>query len=95
MKAILAKKIGVAQIFDEKGSALAVTALEVNPCEVTAIRQSPKETYNAIGFNMIDYLSLVQSGEPLRICYQLNLNEYRGNKTLQLMLKDIQPMEIN
>ncbi|OIQ00558.1 50S ribosomal protein L3 [Candidatus Wirthbacteria bacterium CG2_30_54_11] len=48
MKAILAKKIGVAQIFDEKGSALAVTALEVNPCEVTAIRQSPKETYNAI-----------------------------------------------
>ncbi len=48
MKALLAKKIGVSQIFDEKGSALAVTALEVSPCEITAVRQAPKETYTAI-----------------------------------------------
>lgn len=53
------------------------------------------DTYDVIGFNMIDYISLLQSSEPVRVCYQLNLNEYRGNKTLQLMLKDIQPMKTN
>ncbi len=72
-----------------------VTILKEKHLRLKVSQEGRKETYNAIGFNMIDYLSLVQSGEPLRICYQLNLNEYRGNKTLQLMLKDIQPMEIN
>ena len=37
-KAILGKKIGMTQIFDEKGKVIPVTAIEVGPCTVVQIK---------------------------------------------------------
>ena len=47
-KAILGKKIGMTQIFDEKGAAIPVTVIEAGPCVVTQIKTEENDGYNAI-----------------------------------------------
>lgn len=45
---------------------------------------------DAIGFGMSQiHLDKVTEGKPFRICYQIVENNYRGNQTLQLLIKDI------
>jgi single-stranded-DNA-specific exonuclease len=34
----------------------------------------------------------ISSGKPFNICYSIEENEFRGNKTLQLMIRDIKIM---
>ncbi len=50
-------------------------------------------TFDVIGFNKLDLLPLLQADAPFAICYQIELNEYQGNKSLQLLLADVQPMD--
>ena len=44
-KAILGKKIGMTQIFDEKGKVIPVTAIEVGPCTVVQIKTVDNDGY--------------------------------------------------
>jgi large subunit ribosomal protein L3 len=48
MKFILGKKIGMSQIFDEKGNVIPVTLIEAGPCYVTQIKTKEKDKYEAI-----------------------------------------------
>jgi large subunit ribosomal protein L3 len=48
MSAILAKKLGMTQVFQEDGSVARVTVLEAGPCPVTAIRSSERDGYDAL-----------------------------------------------
>src|SRR6202167_6312863 len=48
MAAILAKKLGMTQLFQEDGSVARVTVLEAGPCPVTAIRTSERDGYDAV-----------------------------------------------
>jgi large subunit ribosomal protein L3 len=48
MPAILAKKLGMTQVFQEDGSVARVTVLEAGPCPVTAIRTSERDGYEAV-----------------------------------------------
>jgi large subunit ribosomal protein L3 len=48
MSAILAKKLGMTQIFQEDGSVARVTVLEAGPCPVTAIRTLERDGYEAV-----------------------------------------------
>ena len=48
MPAILAKKIGMTQVFQEDGSLARVTVLEAGPCPVTAIRTAERDGYEAV-----------------------------------------------
>jgi len=45
---LVARKMGMTQIFAEDGSAVAVTVLAVEPCRVIALRSEDKDGYNAI-----------------------------------------------
>lgn len=47
-KGLIGKKIGMTQIFDEKGAAIPVTVIEAGPCFVTQIRQPEKDGYSAV-----------------------------------------------
>src|SRR5690606_20913579 len=44
---------------------------------------------DAIGFGMAPYGSMIESGMPFSIAYCIEENNYKGTKTLQLMLKNI------
>lgn len=48
MPSILAKKIGMTQLFQEDGSVARVTVLEAGPCPVTAIRTAERDGYEAV-----------------------------------------------
>jgi large subunit ribosomal protein L3 len=48
MPAILAKKLGMTQVFQDDGSVARVTVLEAGPCPVTAIRTSERDGYDAV-----------------------------------------------
>ena len=48
MPAILAKKLGMTQVFQEDGSVARVTVLEAGPCPVTAIRTEERDGYEAV-----------------------------------------------
>ena len=47
-KAILAKKVGMTQIFDENGAFVPVTVLQAGPCTVVQKKTVDKEGYDAI-----------------------------------------------
>ncbi len=48
MPAILAKKLGMTQVFQEDGSVARVTVLQAGPCPVTAIRTPERDGYAAV-----------------------------------------------
>ena len=54
-KGLLAKKIGMTQVFTEKGELLPVTVLEAGPCVVVALRAVQKDGYGAVqlGFGSV------------------------------------------
>lgn len=48
MAAILAKKVGMTQLFQDDGSVARVTVLEAGPCPVTALRTQERDGYEAV-----------------------------------------------
>ncbi len=48
MKAIIGKKVGMSQIFDENGHVIPVTVIEAGPCVVVQKKTSEKEGYQAV-----------------------------------------------
>ena len=48
MKAIIGKKVGMSQIFDENGKVIPVTVIEAGPCTVVQKKTSDKEGYEAV-----------------------------------------------
>ena len=47
-KALIGKKIGMTQIFDETGKVIPVTAIEVGPCTVVQIKTVEQDGYQAV-----------------------------------------------
>ena len=47
-KGIIGKKIGMTQIFDEKGNAIAVTVIEAGPCVVVQKKTEENDGYTAV-----------------------------------------------
>ena len=47
-KAIIGKKIGMTQIFDEKGRVIPVTAIEAGPCVIAQIKTVETDGYDAV-----------------------------------------------
>ena len=53
-KAILAKKIGMTQIFNEDGTLTPVTVLEAGPCVVTQVKTVDNDGYSAVLVGFMD-----------------------------------------
>ena len=47
-KAIIAKKIGMTQVFDSEGEIVPVTVLQAGPCKVTQVKQADTDGYDAV-----------------------------------------------
>ena len=54
MKAIIGKKVGMSQIFDENGHVIPVTVIEAGPCVVTQKKSTEKEGYAAVQLGFED-----------------------------------------
>jgi single-stranded-DNA-specific exonuclease len=49
--------------------------------------------FSGIGFGMGEYLTLLQGQEPVDVAFKLEINEWNGQKSLQLRLVDIKPAQ--
>ena len=47
-KAIVGKKVGMTQIFDEAGKVIPVTVIEAGPCVVAQVKSNETDGYNAV-----------------------------------------------
>jgi len=63
LKSIIGKKIGMTQVFDDKGNLVPVTVVEAGPCVVTGVRTSEKDGYAAVqlGFGDIAEKKLIKA----------------------------------
>jgi len=61
-KAILGKKIGMTQIFDENGRAIPVTVVEAGPCTVVQVKTKDADGYEAVqlGFGEVKEKKLIR-----------------------------------
>jgi large subunit ribosomal protein L3 len=48
MKGIMGKKVGMTQIFDERGEMIPVTVIEAGPCWVTQVKTEERDGYTAV-----------------------------------------------
>jgi large subunit ribosomal protein L3 len=53
-KAIIGKKVGMTQIFDEAGKVVHVTVIEAGPCVVTSKKTDEKDGYTAVQLGFTD-----------------------------------------
>ncbi len=52
-----------------------------------------RKSFPAIAFSQADHFEYIRGGNPFDICYSLEMNEFRGNKNLQLNIRDIKTPE--
>ena len=48
MKGLIGKKVGMTQIYDEKGVLIPVTVVEAGPCKVVGVKTKERDGYSAI-----------------------------------------------
>jgi len=65
-KGLIAKKIGMSQVFDETGRLVPVTVLQAGPCKVLQVKTAEKDRYSAVqvGFQSVreSILSKAEAG---------------------------------
>lgn len=48
-----------------------------------------QKSFSAIAFSQANHFEYIRNGNPFDICYSLEMNEFRGNRNLQLNVRDI------
>ena len=48
-----------------------------------------QKSFSAIAFSQANHFEYIKGGNPFDICYSLEMNEFRGNKNLQLNIRNI------
>jgi len=54
-----------------------------------------QKSYSAIAFSQANHFEYIRGGNPFDICYSLEMNEFRGNRNLQLNIRDIKTPNID
>lgn len=64
MKALIGRKLGMTQLFDENGNVARVTVVEAGPCVVTQVKTGARDGYEAvqIGFGKAKHPAKPQAG---------------------------------
>mgnify|MGYP003194391104 CR=1 FL=1 len=93
--AIIGKKVGMTQIFDEAGKVVPVTVIEAGPCTVTGKMTKEKEGYEAIQLGYEDVkeskLSKPEAGHLKKadVAMKKHLKEFRIEKAEEKNVGDV------
>src|SRR6516225_4804244 len=63
---ILGKKIGMAQLFDDKGDVHPVTVLKAGPCVVTQRKTVAKDGYDAAQIGLVEFVKESRITQPMK-----------------------------
>ena len=93
-KAIIGKKIGMTQIFDEKGLVIPVTVIEAGPCIVAQVKTIETDGYNAIQLGYGDVkenrINRPEKGHftKAKLALKKHLREFRVDNTAEVKVGD-------
>ena len=93
-KAIIGRKIGMSQIFDEAGKVIPVTVIEAGPCVVVQKKTEEKDGYNAVQLGFQDVaerkLSKPEQGhlKKAEVPMKKVLKEFKLNKSAEMNVGD-------
>jgi large subunit ribosomal protein L3 len=62
---ILGKKIGMTQVFDEKGEVHPITVLQAGPCVITQLKSAAKDGYDAAQIGLVEFVKAGKITKPL------------------------------
>ena len=62
---ILGRKIGMTQVFDEKGEVHPITVLQAGPCVVTQLKSAAKDGYDAAQIGLVEFVKASKITKPL------------------------------
>ena len=94
-KAIIGKKVGMTQIFDEAGKVVPVTVIEAGPCVVVQKKTVEKEGYSAVQLGFEDAaerrLTKPEKGhfEKAGVAAKRHLKEFRLENAAELNVGDV------
>ena len=94
-KAIIGKKVGMTQIFDEMGKVIPVTVIEAGPCVVTQKKTVEKEGYSAVqlGYETVaeKKLSQPEAGHLKKAGVEMmkHLKEFKLENAAELNVGDV------
>jgi len=61
---ILGKKIGMTQVFDDKGEVHPITVLQAGPCVVTQLKTALKDGYDAVQIGLVEFVKTSRVTKP-------------------------------
>jgi large subunit ribosomal protein L3 len=61
---ILGKKIGMTQVFDEKGDVHPITVLQAGPCVITQLKTAAKDGYDAAQIGLVEFVKDSRMTKP-------------------------------
>jgi large subunit ribosomal protein L3 len=61
---ILGKKIGMTQIFDEKGDVHPITVLQAGPCVITQLKTAARDGYDAAQIGLVEFVKASRVTKP-------------------------------
>ena len=53
---ILGKKIGMTQVFDDKGEVHPITVIKAGPCVITQLKTQAKDGYDAAQIGLVEFV---------------------------------------
>ncbi len=62
---LIGKKIGMTQVFDEKGDVHPITVLQAGPCVVTQLKTAAKDGYDAAQLGMVEFVKASKVNKPM------------------------------
>ena len=63
---ILGKKIGMTQVFDEKGEVHPITVLQAGPCVITQLKTAAKDGYDAAQIGLGEFVKASKVTKPMQ-----------------------------
>ncbi len=61
---ILGKKIGMTQLFDEKGDVHPITVLQAGPCVITQLKTAARDGYDAAQIGLVEFVKASRITKP-------------------------------
>src|SRR6516225_4602649 len=61
---ILGKKIGMTQVFDEKGEVHPITVLQAGPCVITQLKTATRDGYDAAQIGLVEFVKASRMTKP-------------------------------
>jgi large subunit ribosomal protein L3 len=63
---ILGKKVGMTQLFDEKGDVRPATVIKAGPCVVTQVKTAAKDGYDAAQIGLVEFVKETRLNKPMK-----------------------------